>query len=494
MPETRLAQGVTGSQANTRTRGCLSSELVDLAALTESPGSLERYAEAAAKRYSVVQRDASLDQAILLASLMSLRSLDAARVALDAQPLDDFRNPPISRLVPFLASRGAFRRAFLPPKPLRTYKQAPPPYPYNYRVPLVDEVIAAPAPDRKKGRREKNGCPSFEWWNSGWASLYLVALRLAGIPPDGVFQVRLGGQDLVAVRSHRDALCIYAHELFGPDKLDLAGTGTTARFFNDAISFELDPAIHQTPTRRPPLKDLAPSRSLMDSWVSYLQEHVRDPLRWQSRREPAWIGDVAAQASPASGRDDGWSPLVFDRSTPVGELAHQIRREVFHRSAAAPGSVYTLACYAHQTLLVDRPEAYGLASLMSPAARALARRCGSPDAVLQWMRRNLADRSIFAEPDRLMLPDQVIKFRRGRALDRALLIFATTRFMGMNARVIQTTRGVYVLVHHLGRTGLIDADRMRWANSAEGVLALAFDAERTFGLRDAWSIPARNAA
>ncbi|MEW6049405.1 MAG: hypothetical protein AB1609_23525, partial [Bacillota bacterium] len=178
-----------------------------------------------------------------------------------------------------------------------------------------------------------------------------------------------------------------------------------------------------------------------------------------------------------------------ERDAMAAQLAFRVRKAVFSRSAQAPDSVYTLALYAHQTLLVHRPEAYALASRTDPAVARLARQLAGAHELLVWMRHRIEPGSIFLEPDRVMLAGQVLEHRVGRPLDRAMLIFAVLSRQGYTVRIVQTTRGVYVLARDRHETLLIDAERLSVVDSPEGVVVLAFDAARQYGYRDAWSLP-----
>ena len=170
-------------------------------------------------------------------------------------------------------------------------------------------------------------------------------------------------------------------------------------------------------------------------------------------------------------------------------FVHEVRREVFSASAQRPHSVHTLALYAYQTLIVHRPEAYARAAVWSRAATILARHVRAPEGLLAWMRRHVEPGSIFPEDHRVMLPDQVTTHGVGRPLDKALLLFAVARQQGLGARVVQTTQGAYALVTTPAGTTIIDAQTLRAVSRPRGVVVLAFDEDRQFGFREAWTPP-----
>lgn len=226
---------------------------------------------------------------------------------------------------------------------------------------------------------------------------------------------------------------------------------------------------------------------------------VAGPVDWHGSRSAiqraiATLPSIAGSSTQWSCGNRPFAKVSGQPDHPMGhaaveDLAHAVRLRIFQGSAQAPDSVFTLALYAYQTLIVHRPEAYALAGVEGHAAAALARRLRGVDALLAWMRRHVVPGSIFPEEDRVMLPDQVATYGLGRPLDRALLIFAVARRLGLGARVVQTTRGAYALVNDGSGPVLIDAGALRPVSAPQGVVVLAFDEARQVGYGEAWAPP-----
>ena len=120
-------------------------------------------------------------------------------------------------------------------------------------------------------------------------------------------------------------------------------------------------------------------------------------------------------------------------------------REMFERASGiaavdvAPDPI--LIDYALQRLDVPDPSLYIEVSAKLPHTQALARQLKSVDQAVAWMRDNLADGSIFPDADlRVMSSDEVIVFRTGNPIDKAILLCAILQERGQSA-TIETALG-----------------------------------------------------
>ncbi len=87
------------------------------------------------------------------------------------------------------------------------------------------------------------------------------------------------------------------------------------------------------------------------------------------------------------------------------------------------------------------PSLYIEVSAELPHTQALARQLKSVDQAVAWMRDNLADGSIFPDADlRVMSSDEVIVFRTGNPIDKAVLLCAVLQERGQSA-TIETALG-----------------------------------------------------
>ncbi len=329
---------------------------------------------------------------------------------------------------------------------------------------LIDMVAASDHPGpvelyaaaARKARSDFEGCPELD------QALVLACQMSEVLASDTVQTERAGRRDAPWLRWLSD----------GPGACDRGNPGAASRTTQSQASRTDD-------RRRAP----AEARRL-------LPEEARAWPR-SGRQRPGWAAVDWSGTRKAIGAA-GAELLARSAGRPSVDpeaLVLEVRREVFSASAQRPQSVHTLALYAYQTLIVHRPEAYARAAVSSLAATILARHVRAPERLLAWMRRHVDPGSIFPEADRVMLPDQVATHGVGRPLDKALLLFAVARQQGLGARVVQTTRAAYALVGAAAGTAIIDAGALRAVPRPRGVVVLAFDEERQFGYREAWTPP-----
>ena len=136
-------------------------------------------------------------------------------------------------------------------------------------------------------------------------------------------------------------------------------------------------------------------------------------------------------------------------------------REMFERASGIlavdvdPDPV--LIDYCLQRLDVPDPSLYIAVSRELPHTQALARRLKSLDQAVAWMRDHLADGSIFPDASqRVMTSDQVIVFKTGNPIDKAVLLCAILHERGTSA-TLHTDQG-RVTVHT--PAGVVDMDTL----------------------------------
>jgi hypothetical protein len=170
-----------------------------------------------------------------------------------------------------------------------------------------------------------------------------------------------------------------------------------------------------------------------------------------------------------------WGGRSADFSGPAG-LAAAVRRYVEYESARRPTSAYTWARYAFQTLRVAHPQVYLAAGMKSRDVEEAAASCASRRDVLRWA-EGLAPGSIFPEPDRLMTPDQVIRYRRGRPADVACAVAAMcARRFGDRPLVHVAGGAAYLLLGGEGRRRWLRARDLVAVDAPSGPLEAAWDA------------------
>lgn len=97
-----------------------------------------------------------------------------------------------------------------------------------------------------------------------------------------------------------------------------------------------------------------------------------------------------------------------------------LKRRMFGTDGVVDPRMALLVRYAYQTTDVPSFEPYFAAAEKGPLVRALARSLRTEDAITRWIESNIAD-GVVLDDDRIQMPDQVLVYREGTTLDRALL-------------------------------------------------------------------------
>ena len=137
--------------------------------------------------------------------------------------------------------------------------------------------------------------------------------------------------------------------------------------------------------------------------------------------EPQLIKEARSRAVRHLPSSD--QPLSFDALAEVKD-AKEARQVMGQLAAVHPGSVFEAALYCHRDLNVARPEAYFKAAQRGPKLRAAAAAVGSLEEALDLLRGIESRESIFADRERIALPDEVLLFRTANDRERALLLAA----------------------------------------------------------------------
>ena len=124
-------------------------------------------------------------------------------------------------------------------------------------------------------------------------------------------------------------------------------------------------------------------------------------------------------------------------------------RQMFQRSSQLdavdiePDPV--LVDYALQRLDVPDPSLYLEVCRSLPHTQTLSRRLRTTQEMVQWISEHVADGSIFPNgADRVMTTDQVIVFRTGNAVDKALLLCSLLANNGQSAHIELIDGSLYV--------------------------------------------------
>jgi hypothetical protein len=136
---------------------------------------------------------------------------------------------------------------------------------------------------------------------------------------------------------------------------------------------------------------------------------------------------------------------VSEEITPE-ELAERRFLQALDRAASGRDPVTELALYAFQTLLVPCPWVYAAVSAEHDRVVQLAKELGSPEQAIAWINQ-LDPNGLYPEPHRIMLADQVIRYRRADVRSRALMLLSLLENMGLKAEVHLAGRQAYTVWH-----------------------------------------------
>ncbi|MCL6449685.1 MAG: hypothetical protein K6T75_00095 [Acetobacteraceae bacterium] len=319
----------------------------------------------------------------------------------------------------------------------------PPEVPRSQRRPLpwggLDEALAI------KGSYGQSRAPC-----GTLGPVYAAVMRLSGCDPFTAYTVQMPARLVAVIHLERATYLVSNHGVVPMLPTTRYWARTVHRLFTDAWFWDESGATD------------APPEAI---------ERHRETL---ARRLPSFpaFSRVAPAESPATGF---WQGSTAEHPAPRS-LAAAVRRYVEAESLRRPPSPYTWARYAFQTLRVAHPQVYLRCALNGRDVEETAKAISSRDDLLRWA-EGLKRRSMFPERDRLMTPDQVIRYRRGRPADIAGALAAVLwrRFGG---RPLVQLRGgsAYVLWEDDGRRWL-KVDDLTLTRSPWGELEAAWDAE-----------------
>ena len=123
-----------------------------------------------------------------------------------------------------------------------------------------------------------------------------------------------------------------------------------------------------------------------------------------------------------------------------------------------------LVKYAYQSIHVPNLEYYYSYSLNSPHTNDLARKTRDLDEIIKYLNEYIKNESIFPDDlDRIMLPDQVLVFKKGNYRDQALLTAVLLKINDHDSTIFFTNHNAYVKVDNL----IIDFSTKEYIDSIE---------------------------
>jgi hypothetical protein len=288
-------------------------------------------------------------------------------------------------------------------------------------------------------------------------SLYFALLRLNGFGPREIWQLRVQNQDVLIINLNRELYLFSSEKLVKLSANTLYYNCEVSKIFNDhwiwtAAGFSNFPELLR---RRivARLREAAPI--------------IRFPDGNPEKIIP--FSTVPADALPNLETVADWR-----------EMNRLIKTKVLQLSVKYPDSAYTWAKYAYQTLYVPFPEVYAIWSLQSPLIPDLIRQCPTLEELFCYLDR-LENGSVFAESDRIMTADQVIRHRKGDSKSRALLIYTWQKQKeNRKAAVILTAQSAYCGWETADGWRYFDAGLQKQVPRPMGRPVLAFDNQSGF--------------
>ncbi|BCJ94846.1 hypothetical protein acsn021_24150 [Anaerocolumna cellulosilytica] len=169
--------------------------------------------------------------------------------------------------------------------------------------------------------------------------------------------------------------------------------------------------------------------------------------------------------------------------TPM-ELHKRFKKYVFEMSMKHPDSPFTWAIYSYQTLMVKKPQVYILSSLKSQEVKMLSSKLNTLEVILDWIRGNIKEGSIFLEEERIMTADQTIRHKKGSPKDKAMLLSVLSYFncISEESEVIVTDIGAYAVLYKNSKYNIFDCNTLTQVNEIEGSVIVAFSRENNWNV------------
>ncbi|HHV28122.1 hypothetical protein [Acetivibrio mesophilus] len=290
---------------------------------------------------------------------------------------------------------------------------------------------------------------------SSYMSFLAALLRIGGYAGKDVIQIRTGNQDALIISVGESNYLISSGKIEKLTEKSLYILKKISKLFSDCYFWTEQGLTNIHRDKIVFYKNLIASRTPIFDFSWKLNDKYVGTFDMDSVKLP----DLISNKNPDS-------------------LNKDIRRNVFELSKEYPGSVFTWAKYASQTLYVSKPETYLSWSIQSPAVRDKIAVWNSLDEILEEI-KELLNISIFSESDRIMTADQVLRHKRCDDKAKALLIFCWFKLKkGAKTFVLFSDRSVYCAYKTETEWIYLDAKSGRKA-VPEGDILLALNDKRS---------------
>ncbi len=385
--------------------------LIPYARLATDPENITNYIEAVEKKNSVIfkQNRRYLASAIILANMMSPKS------AAIAENLYSFRKQELIDNLQLFNSKMVSHPDIL--KNLEIIKDEIP-----WGEKLGNDLIGEEQTiDSMFAMQNITG--KITGKSASIAFMNSALLRIMGIQPNNLFAIYLSGSKghTITCFAIDNDLYIFNNNLLLPGEkiswakkeMDISGIYNDVFYVNSGLETNFQD------------KDIEEIKEFM--------ENTFKNFLWKNLRTKK-VESVGASIN---------FPMKYGR-IPAIETTKKIQKEIFQKSMEFPISQYTYAKYAFQSLLVKKLEVYAMTAKRNYYAKKIFDKFKTQKSFINWMKNNLNSDSIFNDNMRIMMPDEVVVYKTGNQMDRALLLWAFMDQLKIRSWIISTDKEVYL--------------------------------------------------
>lgn len=252
-------------------------------------------------------------------------------------------------------------------------------------------------------------------WCGSIAHFYLTMLRMNGIKDEEVLEAYLGRHVLLFINIGVKSYLIENHNIRLWDKNQAHYLKNISMIANDSF------ALSNSGDFSGLFNNSKISKRFMNFWQHFSINSLKEDKDFKEIEKKIFS------------TNDFENPLDF--------YEHNYR-EIFENSQKG-SEVCELALYSHQSLDVPYPQIYCLVSLEDTIIKVLYSRFSNLNEILNWIKLNL-EVSTINQHNKVLLPNQLIRFRRGSLIDFAMFTFSILRKQGYKTSILIGTSSVYL--------------------------------------------------
>lgn len=159
-------------------------------------------------------------------------------------------------------------------------------------------------------------------------------------------------------------------------------------------------------------------------------------------------------------------------------------KEIYRNSYYDPQSIYTWAKYSYQTLMVKKPQAFIISAFHSKKLQLFAAKIERIKDLIRWVTHYISKDSLFSESDRVMVPEQVFKYRIADAKSLAVFMYAVV-YLNRSIEtggVVVTNISSYLVLNANKNYTIIDTDQKRYVDKISGQIQFAFNEKISYNV------------